>query len=318
MYVGVSNKARKVSKMYVGVDGTPKLVKKIYAGINGVAEKVFEHLAYTEEIVYTTTQTITVPSDVRKIDIFCVGGGGGGGGFVFVLTTGNYLYFLNAPSGGSGYTHTENNVVVAPGDELTISIGAGGSGGTSYENMAASGSFSLADMTAGTAGGTTSVKKGTTTLCSASGGSGGAKRTGITASALQGSNGGSGSGCAGCQVGPGSGSLTEYVQQTASGSPNSSSNYGLNGVNGGNGGKLCKLVGGSLSASNQGTPGTGQGTTTRAFGIDDSSQTMYSQIIDTNGNSMIGTAGAANTGNSGGPGKAGGSGIVIIRYHHGE
>ena len=48
LYVGVSDKARKVKKMYFGVDGKARKVKKAYIGIGGVARPFFSsgELAY--------------------------------------------------------------------------------------------------------------------------------------------------------------------------------------------------------------------------------------------------------------------------------
>ena len=41
IYVGVSNKARKVNKLYVGVSNVAKQVKKVYVGVNNVARLVY-------------------------------------------------------------------------------------------------------------------------------------------------------------------------------------------------------------------------------------------------------------------------------------
>lgn len=90
---------------------------------------------------------------------------------------------------------------------------------------------------------------------------------------------------------------------------------GSGGSNGGNGGYVGQ-------GSNPGSAGTGQGTTTRAFG--ETSGTLYASGGTGGGrNNGNGTAGGANTGNGGGgggttgssthTGAAGGSGIIIIR-----
>lgn len=95
-------------------------------------------------------------------------------------------------------------------------------------------------------------------------------------------------------------------------------NYGYGGGNGGSGGGSYntdskKGYAGGSDGSNGGGPngGTGQGTTTREFG--ESTGDLYAS----GGSTVSGEAadGADNTGDGGGDGKAGGSGIVIIRKH---
>lgn len=102
---------------------------------------------------FNSSTTFTVPAGVRSIDIFCVGGGGGGAGG----TDGNAKYA--AGGGGSGYTSTVKGISVAPGQQLTVTIGAGGARSDPY--------FS------GKHGGETKVTNGTTTLVSAQGGKAG-------------------------------------------------------------------------------------------------------------------------------------------------
>lgn len=223
--------------------------------------------------IFTSSGTFTIPSNVRSIDVFCVGGGGGGGG-------GYYRY--DSPGGGGGgggYTATKKSVSVNPGDTYAITIGAGGVRGWGDD---------------GEAGGLTSFG----TLCSAPGGLGGRYY-----GSCRGGKGGSGGGCG--DLGPGAG-----------------------GSNGGTGGGAY--------------PGTGQGTSTRAFG--EVNNTLYAGGGGGGGGaSYYGAAGAggggrggggpvgaalngtANTGGGGGggmghsksdyrPGGYGGSGICIIRW----
>lgn len=95
-------------------------------------------------------------------------------------------------------------------------------------------------------------------------------------------------------------------------------NYDCGGGNGGSGGGSYDIdnkkgYDGGSDGSNGGGPngGTGQGTTTREFG--ESTGDLYAS----GGSTVPGRAadGADNTGDGGGDGKAGGSGIVIIRKH---
>lgn len=181
----------------------------------------------------------TLPSD---IDVFLVGGGGG-------AASSGTAYARSCGGGGGGYTNTHRKLTLEVGTDYTITIGAGGSGGSygySGGNGGASSAFGY----------------------SASGGYGG--------SYSNDSGGNGGSGGASYDV------------------------YGSGGTDGGNG---------------EGSKGgTGQGSTTREFGEADG--TLYS----TGGSTNKAAAGAANTGDGGSyygstqtAGRAGGSGIVIIR-----
>lgn len=63
--------------------------------------------------VITTSGTFTVPVGVRSIDVFLVGGGAAGGS-------------ATGYGGGGGWTQTWKGVAVTPGQQLSVSIGAGG------------------------------------------------------------------------------------------------------------------------------------------------------------------------------------------------
>lgn len=122
-------------------------------------------------VTITASSTFTVPSNVRSIDIFCVGGGGSGGmggGFKNVSAR-----TQTGAGGGGGRTTTTKGISVTPGSLLAVTIGAGGT----YVNTI---------YTDGKTGGVTKVMSGSTVLASANGGDAGHNP--------KGSNGGSGSG----------------------------------------------------------------------------------------------------------------------------
>lgn len=236
---------------------------------------------------FTSSGAFTIPAGVRSIDVFCVGGGGGGAGG----DKGGTKYAAGG-GGGGGYTATQKAIPVTPGQQISIVVGSGGSGGAS--------------MTSGTDGGTSYVTISGTNYCTANGG----KKAAITPGGAGGSGGG------------GAGSTAGY--------------------NGGNGGSD-----GSYGATGDpyGYGGSGQKTTTRAYG--ESSNTLYAgggggggngQYTNTNrgyggagggGNGSdamgnLGSNGTAGTGggggggyqygSAGGSGFAGGSGICLIRW----
>jgi hypothetical protein len=70
------------------------------------------------ETVFTTSGVFTVPKGVKSIDVFCVGGGGGAA----YLTTGS------TGGAGGGYTKTVKDIEVEPGQQITVTVGAGGVG----------------------------------------------------------------------------------------------------------------------------------------------------------------------------------------------
>ncbi len=121
------------------------------------------------------TQDYVIPDGFTSADIFCVGGGGGGGK--------GYRYTSNAyqqagGGGGGGYTATVYNIGVAAGQVLNCVVGAGGA-----PNGSLSGN--------GGTGGTTSVSRSGTVLCTANGGHGGENANGGNGG-IGGSGGGSG------------------------------------------------------------------------------------------------------------------------------
>ena len=93
---------------------------------------------------FTASGTFTVPSGVRSINIFAVGGGGG---CIYGSST------VGGGGGAGGYTAYKNAISVSPGDQIAVVVGTGGSGGTNN------------------AGGTSSATKGGSVLVSAAGGS---------------------------------------------------------------------------------------------------------------------------------------------------
>lgn len=111
----------------------------------------------------------TVPTGVTLIYATIVGAGGGGGGSVF---SGDGH---GAANGGSGGYYKEQPIIVSPSEVLTFTVGAGGAGNASYGT--------------GSTGGASSIKRGTTVVYSATGGTGGAGVFGDNAPAFGGTGG---------------------------------------------------------------------------------------------------------------------------------
>ena len=177
----------------------------------------------------TKSCSILVPASITSVDLFGVGGGGSG-----AATAVGYTHFAVSGGGGGGKTATllSNNLA---GKKLDIVIGAGGK---SVSDKYPEG-YGEADGVKGNSGGKTSISVDGKAILSADGGTGGSASTsGSSTSTVAGGSGGSGGG---------------------SGKPSSSAPTAGNGGSDGSNG--------FINGSTTGTyGGTGQGTTTRAFG----------------------------------------------------
>lgn len=109
-------------------------------GLNGVQE-------------FRASGHFTVPPGVTKISVELYGAGGGGGSEILSSTP-----FLSGAGGGSG-AYTRTVLMVNPSDSLIISVGTGGTGGSS-------------SGTGASPGGDTTIARGTVILASAGGGGG--------------------------------------------------------------------------------------------------------------------------------------------------
>ncbi|HJA72411.1 MAG TPA: hypothetical protein IAA07_12710 [Candidatus Lachnoclostridium stercoravium] len=151
---------------------------------------------------FTSSGTFTVPANVTKIDIFCVGGGCSGGIDRDTSRTGG-------GGGGGGYTSTVKGIAVSSGQQLNVVIGSGGAASSAQGG--------------GNGGNNTYVQRSGITLCSAdgadnagwgaggdggSGGGDGGDRDDGANGANGGSDGGNGGGVGSTVGGHGQGSTT--------------------------------------------------------------------------------------------------------------
>lgn len=214
--------------------------------------------ASTTQQTFTSSTSISFSSRVSDFDVFCVGGGGSGAAVCGMRASDSRFCEVGASGGGGGYTATARNITNT-GAVIRIVIGSGGSAVSAVLN-ATDVSGATGDKQDGNPGGETYVSMGSK-ICSALGGNGGESSVSLNNGFCYapGADGGSGSG-------------------SASGYPVGSSGY-----NGGSGGAAGDTPG-----------GTGQGTTTIAFG--ESSGTQYSPAgrsayVNTSGRRSEGTGG---------------------------
>ena len=186
------------------------------------------------QIAISSTQSVTLPIGVHRVQVCLVGGGGGGGMGRYFQSNGGYWKNSGGSGGGGGRVVT--TWVSVPTRYVTAEIGAGGSPGTKsgfWHDGDDGDSYST--YTPGGAGGATMLwDEYGNMLARAAGGDGGA------------SAGGAGDTARKFGVGGGSGS----------GSGGASEAYNVDGTAGGS-------DGGNGAAPNG---GTGQGYSTRAFG----------------------------------------------------
>ena len=215
--------------------------------------------------VFTASGVFTVPSNVRSIDLFSVGGGGSGGRRT---EKGSNQY--TGGGGGGGYTTTEKNISVSPGDVIQVTIGAAG---INYKRQAGSSYFTINNsqrcLAAGGYGGGDSYSSNAGKGGSGGGhsgwlGTGGSNPT--YGGGAGGSNGSNGSSVSGASGGAGQGTTTRafgesfetlYAGGGGGGACNAAGGAGGAGGGGTGGGNWASPV---LPIANTGSGGGGQGT----------------------------------------------------------
>lgn len=224
------------------------------------------------EVTIKLAGTWEAPTGWRTINIFGVGGGGGGAGGHNTARGG----------GGGGYTATSGNISIVPGKKYSIEIGLGGAGGLK------DGTANTSSTHGGKAGGATKFVEDGVSKFSVSGGYGGWYNLGSNGSSGQsGGSGGSGGGAQG------------YYKEGSS--LNSAGAKG--GEYGGAGGDRQSYPDGRKY-----TGGPGQGSTTRAWGLE--SGTPYAGGGGGGGRHNSGGSGGAGGGGAGGSSGSGGNGTA--------
>ena len=215
------------------------------------------------------TTTWTVPVGVTSITAVCVGGGGGAGG-------GDGTYD-GAGGGGGGVAYGTTSVT--PGDILYIQVGAGGTGGRSYnyDNVFSQGN-------AGNAGQSSYIKTGShsgTALLDGGGGNAGGYGVFTNAS---GGSGGSSSGT--IRTNGGSGGVGGNGSGQRGGGGGGAGGYTGNGGAGGNGGTIAVT-----GSSGNGGAGGGGGSSSSSFG---------GEVVNPGGGVGIYESGSSGSGGTGG------------------
>jgi len=276
---------------------------------SNATERDFSIITYAPQVSsFTASGTFTVPTGMTAVDVLVVAGGGAGAGF--------------GGGGGAGGLIYRPGFPITPGSPISVTVGPGGAGNTTYGESGGDSIFSTLTAKGGGAGGTRVSSPGS----GASGGSGGGAGSQSAGSATQptqpGDSGTYGFGNAGgtygtgpsAESGGGGGGAGAAGQNGATrnaGDGGIGRAYSISGTSvyysGGGAGGVHTVIGpvpGPNSPSSGGQGGGGPG------GI-------CSPINGTSGTANRGGGGGGSAGGSpasGSTGGNGGTGIVIVAY----
>lgn len=200
----------------------------------------------------------TVPSGVRSVDIFLVGGGGSGGGAYDGTNANDGISGRpTGGGGGGGYCNTWIGVPVTPGQRITIVIGGGGIGVTPNAHGRDGGytQFMNANYRVEGGSGGQSQLRGLSIVSGGSGGSGGGSGVGIIGGYNAGSGGIDGGNGTGQNPGIGIGNTTRDFGESTGSLNASGGNYRTTNTygDGGNGSGAGYFSGRSSQNGNAGT-----------------------------------------------------------------
>jgi hypothetical protein len=277
---------------------------------------------------FTSTGTFTAPSNCSSVEITLVGGGGGGGGARY---GGNNS--MRIGGGGGGGLVVKKQLSVTPGTSYTVTIGAGGSGGTLSAAGSVGSDSSFGSLATALGGGSGASRNGQTSVTyhavpRGTGGGAWGQQNGLS---------GAGGGAAGSALQYGYNTAVNYqpfLMSTGSVVVAANNNRGQGGGAGGqpfptsSTNTAVGIAGIGIDGFGNGAAGT-YGTTdgTLNFYVSSGYANQLPQAI--NQGSANGTAATANTGDGGNggcsanindepqgdaTGGAGGSGICIVTY----
>ena len=258
------------------------------------------HAPQHADSYFTASGTYTVPWWAERVDFTVIGGGGGGSAY--------YGDGAGGCGGGSGYIGHAFSAGVSPGQQVTITVGAGGARGL---NSAPAGNVSRS----GGDGGTSYFGS----IGWSVGGQRGIVHDGTVNPTARGGSGGAGGGGGGRASGASSNtSLSGGPGLNTSGGGTGTGTYG---VSGGGGGGYKGTSGGSGSGGNWGAPPTngGNGVNTDeyyCFGDATTSRYLYAQGGDGGAGIYGATPGAGGRGGNVGR-DARGAALAGSGYGHG-
>ena len=166
VYVKDSNSWQSAKEIFVKDAGTWKTVTELHVKDGGSWRKVFPESTGTQTYSTAGTFSWTVPDGIYSISATVYGAGGGSG-----ACNNNGDAWVGG-GGGAGGKNT-GTIAVTPGEVLTFEVGAGGFGATSRFNSNYYTNPNNSTNGSGTAGASTAIKRSSTSLLAATGGTGG-------------------------------------------------------------------------------------------------------------------------------------------------
>lgn len=210
-------------EVFVKDGGSWRTIEEVHVNDNGTWRQIFP--VSGSQTFTTGTTSFVVPQGVYSINTTLIVGGGGGGASLWFCGDGH-----SGEGGGSGGYRQNVAIATTPGETLTMTVGAGGSGG-SFPGV-------CLGSRVGTNGGTSSIKRGATVLIEATGGTrGDAFNTNWSYGSGVGGPGGSPNGVAG------SGSPTFYSNNQSGPGGNNGTGFGTGGNGSGVGSGSSGAVG---------------------------------------------------------------------------
>lgn len=128
------------------LDGIDRLTGQLdalarqFQALQGVSTAALSPKPQTRVVIFDADDTYSAGSDVRSIDVYCIGGGGGGGRGSIVSTGGG-----GGGGGGGGYTYATMNAATLPAT-ITVTVGAAGAGGSPGVAATAGGYSAFGDL----------------------------------------------------------------------------------------------------------------------------------------------------------------------------
>jgi len=122
------------------VAGQLEALQRQFGALQGVSTSALSPQPKTRVVIFDSDDTYSAGSDVRSIDVYCIGGGGGGGRGSLISTGGG-----GGGGGGGGYTNATMNAATLPAT-IAVVVGAAGDGGAAGVPVSAGGYSAFGDL----------------------------------------------------------------------------------------------------------------------------------------------------------------------------
>ncbi len=252
---------------------------------------------YPGKQIFTSDGTFTVPAGVTEVEVLVVAGGGAGGDNTTTTTQ------TGAGGGGGGGVTYNGSYVVTPGNNITVTVGAGGS--VNANGQGGSGENSVFGSITTTGGGGGGYRDNGSGLAGGSGGGAGYNGTpgaGVVGQGFDGGDDFSGS---------------QYNGGGGGGASELGNNANVNSAGDGGNGYASDISGQLKYYGGGGAGGAGDNAASDAIGIGGlggGGNGGYAALQNGEGGEVNTGGGGGGSGSDGTSAGAGGSGVVIVRW----